>query len=191
MEEKKIVYLNKLNDENINKVLTYLMDNTLGYKGSTIDYLEDRNCLHVYLDGKIDEYLEVEEDLEETLKIAISKIDLLFKDEEKEEVEVEEDKSILEEKEEEVVCYKGKHKIFKRMYEYLILVKALVLFFAVIQVISIISLSSVAGSLLYGVLSSVGTILEIVLLIFLINYLLNIVMALMDMDEDIEELKQK
>ena len=55
MEEKQIVYFTELNERNINKILNYLMNNKLGYKGGTIDYLENRNCLHVYCDGEIDE----------------------------------------------------------------------------------------------------------------------------------------
>ena len=77
------------------------------------------------------------------------------------------------------------------MYNSLILIKALVVVFAVIQGIVFLVVTMQSGMLMYGILSSIGTILEMIFLILFINYLLNIVESLMEMDQDIEMLKQK
>jgi len=190
MDEEKIVYFTELNEENIGKILSYLMDNKLGYKGGTIAYLEEENRLHVYYESEIDEYLEIKGNLEVVFKLAVEKIDALFPVEKQEVVEKEE--MIEKEQQEEIgELYKGKHIVFKRMRDSLIVIKVLLFVFAVIQGVAFLVMSAEAGSLLYGILSSIGTILEMIFLMFFINYLLTIVESLMEMDEDIEGLKIK
>ena len=190
MEEKELVYFTELNDGNINKILSYLMENKLGYKGGIIDYLEDKNCIHVYYDGEIDECLEIKGSIEDIFKLAVEKIDSLFPEEKKETIE--EEALIKDEIEEEFATpYKGKHIVFKRMYDSLIIIKVLLIVFAVIQGISFFVIAAEAGTLLYGILSSIGTIVEMIFVILVINYLLSIVESLMEMDEDLEALKNK
>ena len=74
MEGKQIIHCGVVNEENINKICSYLTDYTLDYNGYFIEYLEEKNCLHIYSDGEIDEYVEIEESIDQTLKFILLKM---------------------------------------------------------------------------------------------------------------------
>ena len=94
-------------------------------------------------------------------------------------------------KNESVISYKGKHIIFQKILCSLKRIEAILIVFVIIQGISLFIVSNILESWKYALFSMVGTLLELFLLIMVMNYLIRLVEALMEMDEDIELLRQK